>query len=568
MQRNNDILEGYENMPFVRYDDSALDKTCVRVGYDELPNREISGVLKANYYEDGKLTQLYSSQENHVGVIAATRLGKTTSYVIPTVLSFARQKVKKSLIISDCKGEIYRYTAATLRAAGYNVKLINFREYEHSECWNPLTYIYRKYRSAVKIADTINVGFDGSEVFYEFRGVRYTDQNELDKIIERVKKIMIEDVYNDIDQLAVTIVPTVNTREPYWEDSAREVLKAILVAMLEDSDKVTNPITEDTFSFNTIVEITTRFSANDNKSFYDGGYFTRRSSDSQSYKMIKNVLINNAGTTASCILSTFNTSIAVFKEVAARVITRANSFEMSDLVDSPTVVFINYRDEQKVHYRLIGMFVQEAYRYLIAYANDKPRGRLDTPLYFILDEFGNFPQLVGFDTVISASGGRNIFFILILQSYAQLENVYGKAVAAIIRDNLNMHVFFGSNNPETLDAFSKECGQITRISPLSALNGSGQSIENYQMETIANVPKSMLAHLEPGECVITEANAGYVMFSRLERYYMCDEYNDLPQESCAEYKCPINPFDDRYIFSFTASSTGGGRRGLFDDFDF
>ena len=82
---------------------------------------------------------MYSSDENHVGVIAATRLGKTTSYVIPTILSFARQKIKRSLIISDPKGEVYKYTAEELKKQGYEIKLLNFRNYRKSECWNMLT---------------------------------------------------------------------------------------------------------------------------------------------------------------------------------------------------------------------------------------------------------------------------------------------------------------------------------------------------------------------------------------------------------------------------------------------
>ena len=55
--------------------------------------------------------------------------------------------------------------------------------------------------------------------------------------------------------------------------------------------------------------------------------------------------------------------------------------------------------------------------------------------------------------------------MLILQSYAQLYNIYGKETAEIIKDNLNAHIFFGTNNPETKREFSEECGKKTIISP-------------------------------------------------------------------------------------------------------
>ena len=234
-----------------------------------------------------------------------------------------------------------------------------------------------------------------------------------------------------------------------------------------------------------------------------------------------------------------------------RLVTSCNSFEFSAFNEGPVAIYIDYRDEVKVHYQIISLFIQDAYRYLIEQATNKPNGKLDVPCYFILDEFGNFPAIKDFETTISACAGRNIWFILIIQSYAQLNSVYGTDVAEIIRDNLNMHIFFGSNNPATLESFSHECGQHTRISPLSALNGKGADIETYQIETIPLVPKSMLSHFQPGECIITEANSGYVMFSKLERYYLCDEFKNLKLASEKEYQCCVNPFEKRYTYMLT-----------------
>ena len=534
-------------MKYVHYTDSEnLPNT---VAYSDISDKEISGVLKACRYVGGKLKQTYTEQENHVGVIAATRLGKTTAYVIPTVLSFAKQKMKRSMIISDPKGEIYRLTAETMRKEGYNVILLNFRDYVHSECWNPLTPIFRKYRKTAELLDEVGVVETENGPRNIFRGVVYDSQEELDRAIELVKTMMKDDVGNDIDTIAAMIIPTMNLRDPYWENSARELLKAFLWAMLEDSDSEENPITEDTFSFATILEMVGYIHVGKNN-FNDYGYFTGRDRKSRSYLLVKNVLIENSDVTASCIMLTFNTGISIFRDNAIRLVTSCNSFDFSTLDERPTAIYINYRDEVKVHYQIISLFIQDVYRYLIERATDKPNGKLDVPCYFLLDEFGNFPAIKDFETTISACAGRNIWFILIIQSYAQLDSVYGKAVSEIIRDNLNMHVFFGSNNPDTLKAFSAECGKKTRISPLSALNGSGAGIDTYQIETLPLVPQSMLTHFKPGECIITEANSGYVMFSKLERYYLCDEFKDLPLSSVKDYKNKVNPFDKRYTYTY------------------
>ena len=546
MEECTNMLNGYENTKYIHYTQaSALPNT---VNYDEIGKKAVSGVLKASWHADGKLLQTYTEQENHVGVIAATRLGKTTSYVIPTVISFAKQKIKRGMVISDPKGEIYRLTAQTLREQGYRVILLNFRDYVHSECWNPLTPIFRKYRRAINIYD--EVGFvdteDGPRNI--FRGVVYEVQAKLDEAIELAKTMMIEEVGNDIDTVAAMFMPTMSEKDPYWEDSARELLKAFLWAMLEDSNNKDNPITEDTFSFSTILNLLNCMHASKGVSFHDEGYFTDRDKSSRAYQIAKNTVIENGDVTSSCILAVFNTGISMFRDCAMRLVTSCNSFDFSDFVEGPVAVFIDYRDEVKVHYKIISLFIQDAYRYLIERATNSPNGKLETPFYFVLDEFANMPPLKDFETTISACAGRNIWFILVIQSYAQLNSVYGGAVAEIIKDNLNVHIFFGSNNPATLEAFSHECGQQTRISPLSALNGKSAEIDNYHIETIPLVPKSMLSHFSPGECIITEANSGYVMFSKLERYYLCDEFKDVPITSEKDYSCSVNPFDKKYRY--------------------
>ncbi len=557
MKINKKLLDAYESAKLVEYKSEAFSRLKA-VKYDDLGKETIPGVLKASLYVDGKLTQVYTENGNHVGVIAGTRLGKTTSYVMPTILSFARQKEKKSMVISDPKGELYRYTAATLREEGYDVKLLNFRNYLHSECWNPLTPVFRAYRKSKQVGKDVEIVMtDDGKCLNKFKGKVYDSQKELDVDIENENAILTAEVGSMVDNIGTLFVDSINEKDPYWEDSARDLLKAFLWAMLEDSDLPEGMpcrITEDTFSFSTILNVISVFNDSDDHKYNDGGYFTDRPAASKAKQIANTVLTGNAKMTRRCILAMFFSKLSVFNESAMRLVTSCNSFEMNELTDKPVALFIDYKDEIKAHYKIISLFVKDAYKYLIETANDKPDGRLDVPFYFILDEFGNFPKMVDFETTISACAGRQIFFILIIQSYAQLNNVYGDKVAEIIKDNLNVHVFFGSNNFRTIKEFSEECGEFTRVSPISALNGDGRSVDHYSFETIALVPKSRLAHFEPGECVITEANCGYVMLSKLERFYLCKEMNSLPQSSEKDYSPVINPLNKKYVYRFIPGS--------------
>ncbi|MDE6201105.1 MAG: type IV secretory system conjugative DNA transfer family protein [Clostridiales bacterium] len=542
------IFEGYEDSKLCRYDDPVCDfpTTCA---FEDLPKTSVSGVLKANRYVDGKLMQTYSELENHVCVIAATRLGKTTSYVIPSVISNAIKPIKRSMIISDPKGEIYRHTARTLQQEGYIVKMINFRDYRHSECWNPLTPIFRKFKWANSLENEVKPITKNGKQCYRFMENIYQTKEELNEAISLEKEAALDDVYNDIDIFGVMMVPTTNKDDQMWDEGARSLFVAFIIAMLEDSLVDENPITEETFSLDTILNIFATFGGEGMS--YDRGYFSNRPVTSKAYMFAKDVILIAAEKTRGSFIANFSQKMSEFRSVAIRRLTMCDSFEMDTLLGAkPVAIFLCYRDEVKAHYKMISLFVQNAYKLLIDFAQGYDDNKLPTPFYFILDEFGNFPQMNSFENVISACAGRNIWFTLVLQSYAQLNAVYGDNTAKIILDNLNVKVMLGSLNWQTVCEFAESCGLHARLSPESALNGSGEEIEHYKIETIPLVTKSMLSKLKSGECIVTEANSGYVMFSRLERYYMCPEFNNLPLADEKKYKCSVNPLDSKYRYIY------------------
>jgi len=327
-------------------------------------------------------------------------------------------------------------------------------------------------------------------------------------------------VEKGITALSTAVIPNSHHKDPFWDDSARDLLRALFYGMLEDIE--TGEITEDNFSFDTALRIFDAFT--DSDSDYDGGYFTKRPiTESKAHQLARKCIIEQAPTTRRCISSEFASKMSKFRDTAVRRITCANTFEMQDLDDgAPTAIFVSYKDEESLHYEVISMFLSNLYTELIAVARRKGSA-LQRPFYFLLDEFGNLPQFNDFNKVISACGGRNIWFLLILQSYAQLNNVYGKETAEIIKDNLNVHVFFGTNNAETKREFSEECGRKTIISPTSALNGSGEAIERYDKDTVALVPVSALTRLKPGECIVTQMRED-VLWSWFERSYTCPEF--------------------------------------------
>jgi type IV secretion system protein VirD4 len=59
---------------------------------------------------------------------------------------------------------------------------------------------------------------------------------------------------------------------------------------------------------------------------------------------------------------------------------------------------------------------------------------------------------------------------MIVQSYAQLNNVYGETVADIVKGNCGIKMFIGSNDMNTCKEYSELCGNITVVT--SSQSGS------------------------------------------------------------------------------------------------
>jgi len=410
-----------------------------------------------------------------------------------------------------------------------------------------MTEIYRAYIRARNTIDEVVLIEEGDNVKNEFLGRIYTDLNKLDRAINEVKTRRMGEVEKMISAFALMVCPSLSVKEPSWEDGARQLFEAFIYGMIEDIDRRENPITEKNFSMNTLITIAESINVGDLE-IKDQGFFTGRNEESKAKILARDILISTPRNTRAGYYTTLATKLAPFREVMTRTITSCNSFEFKDLLgDKPVAIFIDFRDEIRMSYNTIQLFIQALYTFLIGEANTMPNHRLEIPWYFVLDEFGNFPAIKDFDTVISACAGRNIWFILVMQSYAQLDNVYESKVAKIVRDNLNVKVFFGSNDYSTLSEFSNECLFRTRIAPTGALNGEDEQIRTRQPETIPLVTRSRLALLSAGECVVREVGAP-VLDSRMERYFLCEEMNDLPKADEREYHSNIDPYSEKYLY--------------------
>lgn len=136
--------------------------------------------------------------------------------------------------------------------------------------------------------------------------------------------------------------------------------------------------------------------------------------------------------------------------------------------------------------------------------------------FFILDEFVNIPKIKDFTCKITAARSRKISFHMILQSYAQLDEVYGPNAARTIADNCDV-VFLGSKNFETKARFAKECGKQMVPHLDSVLNPVVDRMVEIPMITV-----SRLEELRQGQMYLRRAGMP-LLLTRYEPCYRCSE---------------------------------------------
>ena len=181
--RNIDLFRDYENARINSVADYKELHKENTYKYSELENNEIDGIpVCVTRDANGELEATFIP-DTHLLAIGATRSGKTTGYVIPTINMLLKKKNKPSLVISDPKHELYRSNVKKFENARYKVILLDFTDYRFSDCWNPLTKFYKFYQKYLNVEDTVGYVETEDGVKNLFMGVTYDDQNELDLAI-------------------------------------------------------------------------------------------------------------------------------------------------------------------------------------------------------------------------------------------------------------------------------------------------------------------------------------------------------------------------------------------------
>lgn len=532
-----DITTVLENSRFMT--EKERSKNFPEVDYEDIKNVKNDGVpVRAILDKRGSLKVNFMSGA-HALVIGSTGSGKTTTFINPMIQLIGAANKGSSMVITDPKGELFDLHSAFLKDQGYEVLVLDLRDTYSSSRWNPLGSIWDAYQEYRNIGNKIKMHRDSidkypnlnrmndtyGDLWAEWDGKAYSDLYHCQSDVTVAKQRVYDEMYEDLNDLVSGICPITNEKDPLWEKGARTIIQAVCLAMLEDSENPELNMTKEKFNFFNVNKILSN-SQDEYKELKS--YFEGRNKLSQAVTLSRQVLAA-ADTTMSSYMSITMDKLSLFNDRGICGLTSATDIHAETFAEKPTALFLKIPDEKDTRHGLASLFILSLYKALIKVASQREDLSLPRNVYFIMDEFGNMPKIEKFGQMITVGRSRKIWFSMVLQSYSQLNNVYGETVGDIIKSNCGMKMFIGSNDIGTCKEFSELCGNKTvRTSSTSASTQSklGDVSVSNQVQVRPLIYPSELQKLNNKE---STGNAIVVSFGN---YPLMTKYTP-------SYKCPF-----------------------------
>ena len=337
--------------------------------------------------------------EAHTLVIGSTGSGKTQTTILP--LTKLALLSGESVVINDVKGELYKETANNFKENGYEVILLNFDNPTLGLSWNPLTLPYQLYKN-----------------------------NEKDKAVKLV------------DDLGYYLFSDLNNKESdsFWTNSAIDYFTGLTLYLFENA-KV------EEINLNSIYSLANEL---ENPKIAEK-FLKQLTKNSTIYYNLLGTLTSPTETKGG-ILATFNQKLKKYislEDLSNMLST--TSFDLKELSNKKVAIYIVSGLTTQSSY-LIPLLVSQ----LINTTNEfSTKKRM---MNIILDEFDSMIPINNFATLINYSRSIGIRFTVVIKSYIDLTNMYGKEQTEIIKSCFPNIIYLLSSDIYTLEEISKMCG--------------------------------------------------------------------------------------------------------------
>lgn len=356
---------------------------------------------------DGK-TVYVDGMDHHSMILGSTGSGKSRLLCMPMIGIMAN--AGESFIATDPKGELLKMTSGFVKEQGYQVVILNFRDVNKGDMWNPLLIPYELYQQGQK-----------------------------------------DQAMSLLNDFVMTLTSADSSQERFWTQMAQSLILANILLLFETGKK-------EEIHMHSLSRLCLDYgrAKSENVLYQLLEYMNPDSIAAMNYAGV----CVDAEKTQSSIMSVVHSALRVFNTQEGLLRMMADStFDMRSFGRKKTAVYLVIPDEKSTYHFLVSIFTKQCYEMLIGEAHKEETMALPIRVNFMLDEFANLPAIPDMPNMISAARSRNIRFHLVIQSMNQLESKYGHD-ANTISSNCENWVYLNSKEYHCLEEISKRCGNL------------------------------------------------------------------------------------------------------------
>lgn len=418
------------------FDSVIIDSKKLMEGKEHIPAGGLvigKEDIKKSFFSRKIKEKIYLiTKDLHALIIGATRSGKTRNVVIETITMLIL--AGENVFIPDLKGEIRDYTEDTAKRCGYETICINFINPYESDRKNFLEPIVQTLRR---------------------------------KDISRA----IEETWSLVSQL---VGEPPEHGDKLWNDGEAATLAASIMAVCYDNQD--HPEYQNlTNVFYFITEMCSEYRGALPLQFY----IDSLPEDHPAKILLAATKVAAMRTRSSFYVSAIMT-LKLLTIPAINQMTNASDFDIEKLIEEgkKVIVYLCLPARDKTYFPLASLVLRQLSDQIDYLADAKYGGRIPKRWTFVDDEIGNFTKITNMRQQTSFGTGKGIRHFMFIQSYAQLDDVYGEKVSQIIQDNADIKIYLRSSNSTTKKKISEDLGNYTTRSYSKSNNTPSGTFRN------------------------------------------------------------------------------------------
>lgn len=431
-----------------------------------------------------KTVALVDTGDVHTLMIGAAGTGKTAFFLYPN-LEFACAS-GMSFLSTDTKGDVARnYGNIAKKCYGYNVSVLDLRNPTRSD-ENNILHLVNKYMD-LYLSDKTNL----------------SAKAKAEKYAKITAKTIINIGGGDSSNYG---------QNAFFYDAAEGLLASVILLLAEFGEKNERHIVS---VFKLIQDLISKPEGKGKKM-----YFTKLMENLPSdhkAKWLAGAALNSADQAMMSVMSTALSRLNSFLDSELeQMLCFGTAIDAEQFCSEKSAIFIILPEEDQGKYFMVSLLIQQLYREILVIA-DENGGTLKNRVMFFADEFGTFPKIEGAEAMFSAGRSRKIGIIAIIQSFAQLEQNYGKQGMEIITDNTQLTIFGGfAPNSQSAEMLSKALGEQTVQS--GSVSCGKEKSQSLQMIGRPLLTVDELKSMPKGQFIVMKTGT-HPMISPLKLYF-------------------------------------------------